>query len=87
MLEGCASRRVSEDSGFLSLEFELNRVISRIDRLETKLDMLGWAVSPPFLSRTASEIDSRPEQLEKLVVDLKAQILQLKEQLASRGVQ
>lgn len=86
-LTGCAQGRAANDSRFLSVEFELNRVTSRIDRLESKIDMLSWSVSPPFYSRTVFEADPRREQLEKLVVDLKAQVAQLKEQLAGREVQ
>lgn len=86
-LTGCVSGRADNDSRFLSLEFELNRVTSRIDRVESKIDMLSWSVSPSLLSRTVFETDPRREQLEKLVVDLKGQISHLKDQLAGRGVQ
>ena len=86
-LTGCASGRAENSSRFLSLEFELNRVTSRIDRLESKIDMLSWSISPSVVSRTVFETDSRREQLEKLVVDITAQLSHLKEQLAARGVQ
>jgi hypothetical protein len=48
--------------------------------------MLNWSGSPSFLNRTVFEIDPKREQLEKLVFDLKAQVSNLKEQLASCGV-
>lgn len=80
-LQGCASGRAVNDSRFLSLEFELNRVTSRIDRLESKIDMFSWSMSPPAVSRTVFETDPRREQLEKLVVDITAQVSRLKEQL------
>lgn len=80
-LQGCASGRAANDSRFLSLEFELNRVTSRIDRIESKIDMLSWSVSPSVLSKTVFETDPRREQLEKLVFDITAQVSRLKEQL------
>jgi outer membrane murein-binding lipoprotein Lpp len=86
-LTGCASGLRANDERFISLEFELNRVTSRIDRLESKIDMLSWSVSPAVLSRTVVETDPRREQLEKLVVDITAQVSHLKEQLADHGVQ
>lgn len=86
-LQGCTSGRALNDSRFLSLEFELNRVTSRIDRLESKIDMLSWSLSPPILSRKVFETDPRREHLEKLVVDLKAEVSHLKGQVASGGVQ
>jgi len=84
-LQGCASERAADDFRFSHLEFELNRVTSRIDRLESKLDLLGWSVSPPIVGRTVFETDPRREQMEKLVVDLKAQISRLQEQLAQKS--
>lgn len=49
--------------------------------------MLSWSMSPSVVSRTVFETDPRREQLEKLVVDITAQLSRLKEQLAARGVQ
>lgn len=86
-LQGCASGRTANDSRFLSLELEINRVASRIDRLDSKLDMLSWSMSPLVVGKTTFEIDPKREQMEKLVVDMKAQVSRLKEQLAARGVQ
>lgn len=86
-LTGCASGRAENSSRFLNLEFELNRVTSRIDRLESKIDMLSWSMSPSVVSRTVLETDPRREHLEKLVVDITAQLSRLKEQLPARGVQ
>jgi hypothetical protein len=84
-LQGCASGRTANDFRFSHLEFELNRVTSRIDRLESKLDLLSWSVSPPIVGKTVFETDSRGEQMEKLLVDLKAQIARLQEQLAQKS--
>jgi outer membrane murein-binding lipoprotein Lpp len=80
-LTSCASRLPAVDSRVSRLEFELNRAASRIDTLESKLDMLNWLVPPPVVSRTEFETDPRREELEKLVVDLTAQVSRLKEQL------
>ena len=85
-LTGCTSGRAVNDSRYFNLEFELNRVTSRIDRLESKIDMLNWSVSSPVNSRTVFETELGREQMNKLVVDLKAQVAQLKDQLAGRGV-
>jgi len=83
--QGCASSLAADDYRFSHLEFELNRVTSRIDRLESKLDLLGWSVSQPIGGRTAFESEPRREQMEKLVVDLKAQVSRLQEQLAQKS--
>ena len=48
--------------------------------------MLNWSVSSPVNSRTVFETELGREQMNKLVVDLKAQVAQLKDQLAGRGV-
>ena len=85
-LTGCGGR-AANDSRFSSLEFELNTVTSRIDRLESKIDMLSWTLSPPVVNRTVFAPDPRGEQLEKLVFDITAQLSRLKEQLAANGVQ
>ncbi len=86
-LTGCASGRAANDSRFSSLEFELNTVTSRIDRLESKIDMLSWTLSPPVVNRTVFAPDPRAEQLEKLVFDVTTQLSRLKEQLAASRVQ
>lgn len=74
-LQGCGSTRIER------LEFELYKTTSHLDRLESKIDMLTWSVfQPTGLSKTVLDSDIRREQLEKLVVDLKAQISRLQEQ-------
>ena len=82
--QGCASSRAADDFRFSRLEFELNQVTSRLERLESKLDWLNWSVSQPIGGRTVFEGGYRREQMEKLVVDLKAQVSRLQEQLAKK---
>lgn len=86
-LTGCASRLSVYDSRFLNLEFELNRATSRIDRLESKIDLLNWSMSPSVVSRTGFETDPRREQLERLVVELTEVVSRLKEQLTDCAIQ
>ena len=71
-LTSCASERVSR------LEFELYRVTSKIERLESKIDMLRRPMSP-LADSSEVQVPSR-EQLENLIVDLKAQVTYLKAQ-------
>lgn len=83
ILQGCGSTRAVEQSRVDRLEFELYKLTSRMERLDSKIDLLSWSVSqPPGLGRMSLETDVR-EQLEKLVVDLKAQVSRLSEQLAN----
>ena len=50
-LTGCASGRAANDSRLLNLELELNRVTSRIDRLESKIDMRALVRVPTLRSQ------------------------------------
>jgi len=86
-LTGCASRLSVADSRLLSLEFELNRTTSRIDRLESKIELQNLSLFPSVASRKGFEIDPRREQLEKLLVDLTEQVSRLKEQLNDFAIQ
>ncbi len=86
-LTGCASGRAIYDSRFSRLEFELNRVTSRIDRLESKIDLLNWSVSPAVVNRTVAEPDLKRERLEDLVVDITTHLSRLRERLAAFEVQ
>jgi len=80
-LQGCGSARAVEQSRVERLEFELYKITSRLERLDSKIDMLSWSVSqPPGLGKITVE-NARQEQLDKLVVDLKAQVSHLNEQL------
>ncbi len=84
ILPGCGSRRAVEQSRVERLEFELYKITSRLERVDSKIDMLNWSVSQPLgLGRMSLETDARQEQLEKLVVDLKAQVSRLNEQLSN----
>ena len=76
--------RAVEQSRVDRLEFELYKITSRLERVDSKIDMLSWSVSqPPRLGRMSLETDARQEQLEKLVVDLKAQVSPLNAQLSN----
>ena len=66
-LTGCGSERVSR------LEFELYRVTSKIEQLESKIDMLRGSASP-MADVTEVQVKLSREQLEKLIADLKAQV-------------
>ncbi len=75
--------RAVEQSRVDRLEFELYKITSRLERLDSKIDLLNWSTfQPPALGGMGWE-GARREQLEKLVVDLKAQVTRLSEQLSN----
>lgn len=81
-IQGCGATRAVEQSRVDRLEFELYKLTSRLERLDTKIDMLSFSVSQPTgLGRIVE--NTRQEQLEKLVVDLKAEVYRLNEQLSN----
>lgn len=81
ILPGCGAARAVEQSRVERLEFELYKITSRLERLDSKIDILSLSVSqPPGLGRITVE-NTRQEQLEKLVLDLEAQLSHLNEQL------
>lgn len=83
-LQGCGSSRAVEQSRVERLEFEFYKITSRLERLDSKIDMLSWSMSQPSgLGRMSLETDARREQLEKLVVELKAQVSRLNTQLSN----
>ncbi len=81
-LQGCTSSlRVAEASRVERLEFELYSITSRLERLESKLDLMSWSTSQPLASGRTKLQTEAEEQLQKLVVELKTQVSRLNEQL------
>ncbi len=76
LLTGCGTERLSR------LELEIYRVTAKIERLESKIDMLRGATPLPLTENSEFKTGLSKEQMEKLIVDLKAQISCLKAQLA-----
>ena len=82
-IQGCGATRAIEQSRVDRLEFELYKITSRLERLDTKIDMISWSMPQPTgLGRIPVE-NTRQEQLEKLVVDLKTEVYRLNEQLSN----
>lgn len=82
-IQGCGATRAIEQSRVDRLEFELYKITSRLERLDTKIDMISWSMPQPTgLGRMVVD-NTRQEQLEKLVVDLKTEVYRLNEQLSN----